>query len=81
MKMEGEHLLTRTPVWTPLTRVILSSFSSEPYGGDADVRTTYCAFAISNMLNDWSGVRIESALMFIAACRVNDLLKSCMCFN
>jgi len=45
------------------------SFSSEPYGGDADMRTTYCAFAISSMLNDWSGVRIEPALRFIAACR------------
>ncbi|KAI9573515.1 terpenoid cyclases protein prenyltransferase [Boletus coccyginus] len=45
------------------------SFSSEPYGGDADVRTTYCAFAISSMLDDWSGVRIEPALRFIAACR------------
>ncbi|KAG8214671.1 terpenoid cyclases/protein prenyltransferase alpha-alpha toroid [Butyriboletus roseoflavus] len=45
------------------------SFSSEPYGGDADVRTTYCAFAISSMLNDWSGVRIEPALRFIEACR------------
>lgn len=50
------------------------SFSSEPYGGDADVRTTYCAFAISGMLNDWSGVRIEPALRFIAACRVSRLL-------
>ncbi|KAN0087652.1 Terpenoid cyclases/protein prenyltransferase alpha-alpha toroid [Tylopilus felleus] len=45
------------------------SFFSEPYGGDADVRTTFCAFAISSMLNDWSGVRIEPALRFIAACR------------
>ncbi|KAG9315698.1 terpenoid cyclases/protein prenyltransferase alpha-alpha toroid [Chiua virens] len=45
------------------------SFSSEPYGGDADVRTTYCAFAISCMLDDWSGVRIEPALRFIASCR------------
>ncbi|KAH0832125.1 terpenoid cyclases/protein prenyltransferase alpha-alpha toroid [Lanmaoa asiatica] len=49
--------------------MMLSSFSSEPYGGDADVRTTYCAFAISSMLDDWSGVRIEPALRFIAACR------------
>lgn len=53
----------------------LSSFSSEPYGGDSDVRTTYCAFAISSMLNDWSGVRIEPALRFIAACRVSGLSK------
>ncbi|KAH7885200.1 terpenoid cyclases protein prenyltransferase [Phlebopus sp. FC_14] len=45
------------------------SFSSEPYGGDADLRTTYCAFAISSMLDDWSGVRIAHALEYIASCR------------
>ncbi|KAI6129724.1 terpenoid cyclases protein prenyltransferase [Pisolithus croceorrhizus] len=45
------------------------SFSSEPYGGDADSRTTYCAFAISSMLGDWSGVRVDRALAFIASCR------------
>ncbi|KIJ17857.1 hypothetical protein PAXINDRAFT_167801 [Paxillus involutus ATCC 200175] len=45
------------------------SFSSEPYGGDADLRTTYCAFAISSMLDDWSGVRVENALSFIETCR------------
>ncbi|KAI6042667.1 terpenoid cyclases/protein prenyltransferase alpha-alpha toroid [Pisolithus marmoratus] len=45
------------------------SFSSEPYGGDADVRTTYCAFAISSMLGDWSGVHVDRALAFIASCR------------
>lgn len=61
--------------------MILSSFSSEPYGGDADVRTTYCAFAISSMLNDWSGVRIEPALKFIATCRVSGLLKSYAYFD
>lgn len=45
------------------------SFSSEPYGGDADLRTTYCAFAISSMLSDWSGVHIDRALAFVASCR------------
>lgn len=47
------------------------SFSSEPYGGDADMRTMYCAFAISRMIDDWSGVRIDSALEFIDSCRVS----------
>ncbi|KAF9241099.1 terpenoid cyclases protein prenyltransferase [Melanogaster broomeanus] len=45
------------------------SFSYEPYGGDADLRTTYCAFAISSMLGDWSGIRVEHALRFIESCR------------
>ncbi|KAL4069965.1 terpenoid cyclases/protein prenyltransferase alpha-alpha toroid [Scleroderma yunnanense] len=45
------------------------SFSVEPYGGDADLRTMYCAFAISKMLDDWSGVRLDDALGFIASCR------------
>lgn len=45
------------------------SFSSEPYGGDADLRTTYCAFAICSMLGDWTGVHVDQALAFIASCR------------
>ena len=74
--MGGKHLLTKTsPCGLQSPRTILSSFFSEPYGGDADVRTTYCAFAISAMLDDWSGVRIEPALRFIAACRVSSLPK------
>ncbi|KAI5989106.1 terpenoid cyclases protein prenyltransferase [Pisolithus albus] len=45
------------------------SFSSEPYEGDADLRTTYCAFAICSMLGDWTGVHVDQALAFIASCR------------
>lgn len=48
----------------------LTSFSEEPYGGGADLRTVYCAFAISKMLDDWSGVRVDQALNFIQSCRV-----------
>jgi hypothetical protein len=78
MKMGGEYLLTKPPRGLQSPRMILSSFSSEPYGGDTDVRTTYCAFAISSMLDDWSGVRIEPGLRFIAACRVSGLTRSHM---
>lgn len=47
------------------------SFSTEPaQGGDSDVRTTYCAFAISSMLDDWSGVDVERAISYISTCRV-----------
>lgn len=49
----------------------LYSFSVEPYGGDADLRTMYCAFAISKMLDDWSGICLDQALRFIASCRVS----------
>jgi geranylgeranyl transferase type-1 subunit beta len=47
------------------------SFSSEPLGGDSDLRTTFCAFAISTMLDDWSGMDVASALQFIRSCRVS----------
>ncbi|KAH7912545.1 terpenoid cyclases/protein prenyltransferase alpha-alpha toroid [Hygrophoropsis aurantiaca] len=45
------------------------SFSSDPLGGDSDLRMVYCAFAISSMLDDWSGVNLPRALEFIASCR------------
>ncbi|EGN98185.1 hypothetical protein SERLA73DRAFT_183095 [Serpula lacrymans var. lacrymans S7.3] len=45
------------------------SFSTEPLGGDSDLRTVYCAFAISSMLDDWSGVNVDRAFGFIASCR------------
>ncbi|KAG0704867.1 terpenoid cyclases/protein prenyltransferase alpha-alpha toroid [Suillus ampliporus] len=45
------------------------SFSSEPLGGDSDLRTTFCAFSISTMLDDWSGMDVTSALQFISSCR------------
>ncbi|KAH7919069.1 terpenoid cyclases/Protein prenyltransferase [Leucogyrophana mollusca] len=45
------------------------SFSSEPLGGDSDLRMVYCAFAISSMLDDWSGMDVDRALEFIASCR------------
>ncbi|OAX40430.1 terpenoid cyclases/Protein prenyltransferase [Rhizopogon vinicolor AM-OR11-026] len=45
------------------------SFSSEPLGGDSDLRTTFSAFSISSMLDDWSGMDVSSALRFISSCR------------
>lgn len=45
------------------------SFTTVPNGGDTDLRTLYCAFAISSMLNDWSGINVEKALSFVTACR------------
>ncbi|KAF9046235.1 terpenoid cyclases/protein prenyltransferase alpha-alpha toroid [Panaeolus papilionaceus] len=45
------------------------SFSTVPGRNESDLRTLYCAFAISNMLNDWSGIDIPKALRFVASCR------------
>lgn len=47
------------------------SFTSVPGEGDADLRMTYCAFAISKMMNDWSGVDVPRALLYIRSCRVS----------
>jgi len=45
------------------------SFSTVPGSNESDLRTLYCAFAISSMLNDWSGVNISLAISFISTCR------------
>ncbi|KAF9464217.1 terpenoid cyclases/protein prenyltransferase alpha-alpha toroid [Collybia nuda] len=45
------------------------SFSIVPGSNETDLRTLYCAFAISHMLNDWSGVDTTRAAAFIASCR------------
>ncbi|KAF9533301.1 terpenoid cyclases/protein prenyltransferase alpha-alpha toroid [Crepidotus variabilis] len=45
------------------------SFSTVPGSNENDLRTLYCAFAISNMLDDWSGVDIPQAVAFLATCR------------
>lgn len=46
------------------------SFKTTPNGGESDLRTLYCAFAISAMLDDWSGIDVERAKAFVASCRV-----------
>ena len=52
------------------------SFATEPsQGGDSDVRTTYCAFIISSLLQDWSGIDVDRALTYIAQCRVRSTLS------
>lgn len=46
------------------------SFSTVPGSNESDLRTLYCAFAISSMLDDWSGVDVPRAVSFISTCRV-----------
>ena len=50
---------------------LTSSFSTVPGSNESDLRTLYCAFAISSMLNDWSGVNVPLAISFINTCRVS----------
>jgi len=47
------------------------SFTSDPTGGDTDLRLTYCAFVICTLLSDWSGVNVEKALEFVKRCRAS----------
>ncbi|KZT67125.1 terpenoid cyclases/Protein prenyltransferase [Daedalea quercina L-15889] len=44
------------------------SFSALPNGGEADLRTTYCAFVICSLLGDWSGMDLERAVAYIRRC-------------
>ncbi|KAJ8474160.1 hypothetical protein ONZ45_g16047 [Pleurotus djamor] len=45
------------------------SFATMPGSAESDLRNVYCAFAISNMLEDWSGIDVDRAKGFIASCR------------
>jgi len=45
------------------------SFSTVPGSSESDLRTLYCAFAISHMLDDWSGVDVPRAIAFVTSCR------------
>ncbi|KAL5519823.1 hypothetical protein ACEPAG_1483 [Sanghuangporus baumii] len=44
------------------------SFTSFPGQGESDIRMVYTAFAISAMLNDWSGIDIPLAVYFTKRC-------------
>jgi prenyltransferase beta subunit len=46
------------------------SFTAIPDWGESDVRMMYCAFVISHLLGDWSGIDVEKAIDFITKCRV-----------
>ncbi|KIP04227.1 hypothetical protein PHLGIDRAFT_76254 [Phlebiopsis gigantea 11061_1 CR5-6] len=44
------------------------SFSALPNGGESDLRCVYCAFTISSMLDDWSGIDLERSIAYIRRC-------------
>ncbi|KAH7099459.1 terpenoid cyclases/Protein prenyltransferase [Auriculariales sp. MPI-PUGE-AT-0066] len=50
------------------------SFTLMPGEGDADLRTTYCAFAIASMLDDWSGIDVPRAIAYIRRCQASNAL-------
>lgn len=52
-----------------------SSFTSLPTGGDSDLRQVYCAFAISSILDDWSGIDVDLAVRFIQRCSVSPVIS------
>ncbi|KAI0759362.1 terpenoid cyclases/Protein prenyltransferase [Trametes elegans] len=44
------------------------SFSALPTGGESDLRMLYCAFVISSLLDDWSGIDVDRAIEYIRRC-------------
>lgn len=48
----------------------MPSFFAQPNGGEADLRTTYCAFVICSLLDDWSGMDLDRAIAFVQRCSV-----------
>ncbi|KAG5731879.1 Geranylgeranyl transferase type-1 subunit beta, partial [Termitomyces sp. T112] len=45
------------------------SFCIVPGSNETDLRSLYCAFAISAMLDDWSAIDMRRAIGYIASCR------------
>lgn len=45
------------------------SFTPTPGWGESDVRLVYCAFIISSLLDDWSGLDVPRAIDFVRRCR------------
>ncbi|KAG6850207.1 hypothetical protein H0H93_016386 [Arthromyces matolae] len=50
-------------------RQYTGSFSVVPGSNETDLRSLYCAFAISAMLDDWSAIDKERAIAYITSCR------------
>ncbi len=48
-----------------------ASFSALPNGGESDLRMLYCAFAISDFLDDWSGIDVDAAIAYTQRCYVS----------
>ena len=49
---------------------LCTRFVTMPGAGDADLRMTYCAFAVCALLGDWSCIDLPRALSYIQRCRV-----------
>ena len=55
-----------------INTLVLCSFSSLHLGSENDLRFVYCACAISQILNDWTGVDMDAAVKYIQSCRTWD---------
>jgi hypothetical protein len=47
------------------------SFAPMLTSSESDVRFVYCAFALANMLDDWSGIDVDRSVDFLLRCRVH----------
>ncbi|KAI0299525.1 terpenoid cyclases/protein prenyltransferase alpha-alpha toroid [Russula brevipes] len=54
-------------------------FATIPGAGDADLRMTYCAFAICALLGDWSCIDLPRALSYIQRCRTRVARRPTYC--
>lgn len=52
---------------------VLYSFAPSIGQEEYDCRFVYCAFAISDMLNDWSAINLDAAVRFLLESRVSPL--------
>ena len=57
------------------------SFSALPTGGESDLRMLYCAFVISSLLDDWSGIDLDRAIAYTQSCYVSSTDTSSDCAN
>lgn len=54
-----------------LTLFLFDSFAPSFGQAEYDCRFVYCAFAISEMLNDWSAIDVDAAVHFLMQSRVS----------
>jgi len=66
--LEEEDMTSITQIET---LSVPSSFSPSIGQSENDCRFVYCAFAISDMLSDWSAIDVDAAVDFLLKSRVS----------
>lgn len=77
MMMDREHFFLIFLLLTFLETNSLCDTRFSQFPGclePGDPRSTYSAFAIASMFNDWSGIHIDLALEFLSKCQVRIIL-------